>query len=206
MDDARSDRWMMLAGPLFLMLIVGLMAVEGGTPGVEATGEEVVDHYLDGKNARLVGAFLAIPAATALLIAASGIRAALGDRARAFGTLFQSGAVLYAGGLTAGAAVQLGILDAADKGLEGPAQALNVLMEAMWLPFVAGIASLLLGGGLAVLRTGILPRWLGWVGAVVGVVSMLGPGGFLGYFVAPLWLAAAGLMLYTRADAAAAAR
>lgn len=206
MDDARSDRWMMLAGPLFLLLVVVLMALEGGTPGVKATGAEVVDHYLDGKNARFVGVFLVIPAATALLVAASGIRAALGDRARAFGMLFQSGAVLYAGGLTLGAAVALGLLDAADNGLEGPAQTLNVLAEAMWLPFIAGVAALLIGGGLAVLRTGILPRWLGWVGAVVGVVSMLGPGGFLGYFVAPLWIAIAGVLLYTRTDTAPAAR
>ncbi len=196
MDDTRSDRWMLLAGPLFLAMVVALMALEGGTVGVDATAEEVIDHYVDGETTRLVASFLAIPAAVTLLAAVSRIRAALGDRARAFGTLFQSGAVLYAGGLTAGAAVQLGLLDAADNGLEGPAQALNVLSEAMWLPFVAGIAALLLGGGFAVLRTGLLPRWLGWVGAVVGVVSMLGPGGFLGYFVAPIWLAIAGVLLY----------
>jgi hypothetical protein len=48
------------------------------------------------------------------------------------------------------------------------------------------------------LRTATMPSWLGWIGLVVGVISLLGPGGFLGFFTAPLWIAATGLLLYFR--------
>jgi hypothetical protein len=96
------------------------------------------------------------------------------------------------------ASVTLATMIAADEGFEPVAQTLNVLNAAMWIPLVIGLGTMLFGGGLAVLRTGILPRWLGWAGVVVGVLSLLGPGGFVGYAVAPLWVGLAGILLYMR--------
>ena len=43
-----------------------------------------------------------------------------------------------------------------------------------------------------------MPAWLGWVAVVVGVISLVGPGGFLGFFVAPIWTLVAGVMLSLR--------
>jgi hypothetical protein len=198
MDDTRSDRWMALAGPLFLLLVVVAVVLEGSAPSESASAKEVVDHYVDAKDKIFYSVFLAVPAAALLLIVTSRLRAAFGQAAGAAATLFQSGAVLYAAALTTGAAVMLGALGASDNGYAEVAQTFNVFNEDLWIPMVAGIAALLLGGGLAVLRTGVLPRWLGWVGVVVGVVSLVGPGGFLGFFVTPFWIAIAGVLLYTR--------
>jgi hypothetical protein len=106
-----------------------------------------------------------------------------------------AGAVLWASGLLIGATTSLGVLTASDHGQSQVAQTMNVLCNDAWLPFIAGIAVTLIGAGLTVLATGVLPRWMGWVAAVTGVVSLAGPGGFLGFFVGPLWLLVAGVLL-----------
>jgi len=104
---------------------------------------------------------------------------------RAARSLLVAGGTVYATGILIGSAVSLSLVVASNAGFRESAQALNVLNAALWISILIGMAGMLLGR-LAVLRTGILPRWLAWVAAVLGVVSVLGPGGFLGAVVAPL--------------------
>ncbi|MFN2538709.1 MAG: hypothetical protein ABR549_11280, partial [Mycobacteriales bacterium] len=110
-------------------------------------------------------------------------------------TVLLAGAVLWGSGILIGATMSLAVAAASNHGQDQVAQTLNVLSNASWLPFIAGIAVTLLGAALTVFRTGILPRWLGWVALVAGVVSLIGPGGFLGFFAGPLWLLVAGVVL-----------
>jgi len=51
-----------------------------------------------------------------------------------------SGAVLWAAGMLFGSTLDLAAADVGDKKLEGAAQAVNILIEASWLPFIVGIA------------------------------------------------------------------
>jgi hypothetical protein len=44
----------------------------------------------------------------------------------------------------------------------------------------------------------VAPRWLGWAALVLGIVSLAGPGGFVGFFGAPLWILIAGITLAMR--------
>jgi hypothetical protein len=94
--------------------------------------------------------------------------------------------------------LSLALLSSSDHNQPQVAQAANVLSNASWIPFIGGIAVTLIGAGMTVLRTRILPVWLGWVALVAGVVSLIGPGGFLGFFVGPLWMLVAGVMLGLR--------
>ena len=199
-DD--NDRWMYLAGPLLLVIAVAVIVLGSG-PGEGASAEKVVDYFDDNKARQMVAVFLGGPAAAAILVFASRLRAAIDDRARAARSLLVAGAALYAVGIAVSSSVTLATVVASDKGFEGTAQTLNVLNSSLWIPFVIGIAVMLIGAGLSVLRTGLLPRWLGWVALVVGVVALLGPGGFLGFLVAPLWMGVAGFLLYTRKSAPA---
>lgn len=199
MDDARdNDRWMLLAGPLFTLLFILIFLVQGSTPGEKDTADEVIAVFKDSDVRSSISAFLAIPAAAFLLVFLSRLRAGIDDRARAARSLLVAGGAVWSAGMLVGASVLLANNIAANEDFEAAAQTLNVLYAAMWIPSVGGIAITLLGAGLAVLRTGILPRWMGLVALVVGVISLLGPGGFLGFFVAPIWIAAAGSMLYLR--------
>ncbi|MEO5619261.1 MAG: hypothetical protein ABIS67_15940, partial [Candidatus Eisenbacteria bacterium] len=179
-------------------LFILIFLLQGSTPGEKDTAEEVIAHFKDSDVRSSISAFLAIPAAAFLLVFLSRLRAGIDDRARAARSLLVAGGAVWSAGMLVGASVLLANNIAANEDFEAAAQTLNVLYAAMWIPSVGGIAITLLGAGLAVLRTGILPRWMGLVALVVGVISLLGPGGFLGFFVAPIWIAAAGLMLYLR--------
>ena len=204
--DARDDeRWMLLAGPAFLVMVVVALAVAGSSLAEDASAKEAVTHYADKKSAMLASVFLTGPAVALLLIWAARMRTAFGGTGGAGRKLFQYGAVLYAAGLLLGSVFQLGAASAADDGAEGVTQTMNYLIADSWIPPTIGMALLLLGAGLAVLRNGVLPRWMGMVALVAGVISLLGPGGFLGFFIGPLWVAVAGVMLYLRRPVAATA-
>jgi len=64
---------------------------------------------------------------------------------------------------------------------------------------MVAVSVVLLAGGIAALRTNALPRWLAWVATVVGAVAVLGPLGFAGFFLLPLWSLVAGVILSRRA-------
>lgn len=204
MDDARNnDRWMLLAGPLFLVLGLAAILLQGGTPGEKDSADQIIKHFADNDTRSVASVFLWGPAAAALLVFVSRLRAGIDDRARAARSLLVAGGSVLATAMLIGASVTLGLVTASHEGFKDAAQALNSLNAGMWIPFVIGMGVLLIGAGLSVLRTGILPRWMGWVAAVVGVVSLLGPGGFAGFALGPIWIAVAGVMLYTRQDAPA---
>jgi hypothetical protein len=58
---------------------------------------------------------------------------------------------------------------------------------------------------LAVLRTGVLPRWVGWVSLLIAVVLMVPFVGFLGFvFLFPIWIVGTTLWLWSRPAMAAA--
>ena len=193
-----ADRWMYLAGPLFTVLVIVSFVVQGAIPAEDDAAADVVREVAENDAGIAFGAFVWIPAAVLLLVFACRLRASVDDRARAPRALLVGGATVFAAGVGVSSAVNLALVSAAQKGFEESAQALNLLNAAMWVPIVVGAAALLIGAGLAVVRTAILPAWLGWVALVVGVVTLIGPGGYLGFLLTPIWVGAAGVLLYLR--------
>ena len=194
-----KNRWMVWTGPLFtIVFAVGIFTLDGSTPGEKASVREVMDYYNAHQGRTLTSVFLSPLLAALLVLFASHVRTMVRDRHLVPGpgpTVLLAGAVLWASGILIGSTVSLAVSSASDHGQEQVALTMNVLSNDVWLPFVAGIAVTLLGAGMTVLGTGILPRWMGWAALVVGVISLAGPGGFAGFFIAPLWLLAAGIML-----------
>jgi hypothetical protein len=196
-----SSRALAWTGPAFtVVFVVAVLVFEGSPPGEKASGESVVRWY-DSHQGQAVASVFLTPLLVLLLVAfASHLRAlARGLTDGAGPSVMLGGAVLWAGGLLLGSTLKLALVSAADHDKDQVAETLNVLAACSWLPFIAGIAVTLFGAGMTVLSTGLLPTWLGWVAVVVGVVSLAGPGGFLGFFVGPLWLLVAGIMLATGA-------
>ena len=196
--DREVNRWMVWTGPLFTGVFAIALFLEGDTPGEKTSAADVVKHYTSHGDRELAVVFLAPLLSALLVLFASHVRTMVRDRHLVPGqgpTVMLAGAVLWASGILVGATTTLGLLSASDNGQEQVAQTLNVISASIWLPFIAGIAVTMLGAGLTVLSTHLLPRWTGWVALVVGVLSMLGPGGFVGFFAGPLWLLVAGVML-----------
>jgi hypothetical protein len=203
MNGSNTSRLFVWTGPLFAVaLIVADLLAEGSTPGESASGAQVMTYFNAHRGRTLTEVFLAPVLVALLVLFASELRA----RARSRGedgvgsTVMLSGAVLLSAGALLGAAVQLGAVSASDHGQVQAAETFNVLNNDDWMPFIAGLAVFLVGAGLTVLRCGLLPKWLGWVALVAGVISLAGPGGFVGYFVAPVWMVVAGAVLGIRRE------
>lgn len=199
MTGMRSWRWLPLAGPLYAVLaIVLIFFVAGDSPGDKASGQTVMDFYNSHQTSTVIVAFSGPLLAALLILFFADLRSVARERRISPGagpTVMIGGAVVWASGLLLGSSMELALFAASDHDQGQVAQTLNVLSDSMWLPYIAGHAITLIGAGLTVLSSDLLPRWLGWTAAVVGTISLLGPGGFLGFFVAPLWMLVAGVLL-----------
>lgn len=203
-----NGRVLALAGPVFAVVFGAAVFTMSETPAEDASAQEVLTYSADHQGELMVQAFLGPALAALLVIFFSALRAAARERVVAPGagpTVMVAGAVLWASGLLLGSTLALGLAGAGDNEQAAVAETLNVLGAVSWIPFIAGIGVTLIGAGMTTLRTRMLPRWLGWVALVVGVASLAGPGGFLGFFVGPLWMLVAGVVLLRSSDGARAA-
>ena len=73
------------------------------------------------------------------------------------------------------------------------------------MPLVLGVLMFLWATGLAVIRTGALPKWLGWVMVVLGVVALT-PIGFVAAIGAAILVLVLSILLSVRARSAPATR
>jgi hypothetical protein len=209
MNGARSSRWLAWAGPLFTIGFgVIVFALQPSTPGEKASAQRVVNYYEAHQGRTLTSAFMGPLGAILLILFASYVASLARDRADGAGagpTVLVAGAVVWASGLLLGSTVDLVLASAAHHHQGDIARTFNVLSNDSWIPFIAGIAITMVGAGMTVLRSRIVPVWLGWVALVAGVISLIGPGGFIGFFVAPLWLLVVGIMLGIAKEPAPAA-
>ena len=201
MNENSSSRLVLWCGPLFALLFIGVgFFIDGDAPGEKSSADKVVAYYSSHQGRGMISVFGTPLLVALLLLFASAVRA----RARRQGgsdiggTVMLAGAVLWSAGILIGSMIDLTLLSSSKHEQSDVAHAANVLSNADWLPFIGGIAIFMLGAGLALLVSRVLPRWLGWVAIVAGVVSLAGPGGFVGFFVAPVWMLVVGIMFAVR--------
>ena len=191
-----ESRWLAWTGPLYAVLFaIGLFALDGSTPNETASSKEIIAYFSSHKGRTMTQVF-ATPLLVVLLLLFFAYLRSLARGSGGVGpTVMFGGAVLWASGMLVTTIIELTLVTSADHGQEQVAQVASVMGNDSWMPFIAGIAVTLIGAGMTVMRSGILPAWLGWVALVAGVVSLAGPGGFLGFFVSPLWVLIAGVLL-----------
>jgi hypothetical protein len=194
-----------LSGVLAVAAIVASFLITGETPDGDEAAATVSafwkDHDTDGQ---MTGAILALGAFLFLVFStnlAGTIRRAEGDAGGA-------SALAYAGGIvfSIGAAIFAGInFTLGDFGGDiDPvgAQTLNALGEDMFFPLQVGVIAFFLGSGIGIVKTGILPKWIGWLAVVAGIVGLLGPLGFFAFMFLGLWTLVVSVMLFARAETA----
>jgi len=201
------ERLAPLTGVVFLAIVVAVFAIGGSTPGDHDTAQEVQAFYGQHHDKHMLLGFILALSIPFLLFFVSILRYEL-RRAGGTGQLANAafaGGVLAAVGFGILAFVHLALADAANSANTiGTTQVLNVLDNNDYLPVAAGLGVLVFGAGLSTLRHGGLPRWLGWVGVVVGVVIFT-PAGFFGFLASGIWIALAGILLTQARQSAAPA-
>ena len=145
--------------------------------------------------------------AIALVFFATALRSHLraGEaRESTYSSIVYGGLLLVAAGLSQMVMWNWGLINGAADAKDD--QALGILSFVGFFGFAGmgiGIATTLLGAGLAGLANGVLPRWFAILTLVLGVLSALGtagipPGGLVNYLLLPLWLIAAAIILVRR--------
>jgi hypothetical protein len=201
------ERLAPLTGLVFVAIVVFVFATGGSTPGDHDTAQQVQAFYGQHHDKHMTLAFIMAISIPFLLFFVSILRYEL-RRAGGTGQLANAafaGGVLAAAGFGILAFVHLALADAGGSVKTiGTTQALNVLDNNDFLPMAAGMGVLVLAAGLSAIRHGGLPKWLGWVGVVIGVAAFT-PAGFFAFLLSGIWVVIVSILLTLGRQSAAPA-
>jgi hypothetical protein len=191
-----------LSGIAAVGLVIASFMIIGETPDIDAPVNEITSFWTKHDSDGQFGGFLIALGALFFLFFATNIAGALrraqgetgGSSALSFG-----GGIIFAVGLLVFAGINFTLGDLGGDGSPDTLQALNALGEDFFFPLAMGAAAFGIGTGIAITKTGVLPRWFGWVAVVIGVVSAT-PAGFFGFMLLGLWIIAASVMLSIKAE------
>ncbi len=197
--DTKSRFWSRLGGLgiVYAVLFVIAQALIGNGPGTGASGAAIVTYYRSHRASEIAGVFVVAVAVVAFSFFLAALRRTLGrhEETGQWGNVIATGGAVYIVGLLLMAVSSIALVDAAHHHLGGAAQTLTVFSNDLWVPVVTGLSVLALGTGVSVLRTGGLPRWLGWASVVLGVLSLSGPAGAIAFLLAPVWALVVGIAI-----------
>jgi hypothetical protein len=194
------ERYAPLTGLLFVVLVLVAVIVGGETPGANDGIVKVIKYWRENDDQAIVASIIAAFSTVALLWFAGVWRAALAAAekppARLANTAF-AGAVLAAAGWSM--LIAFNFMAAETIGDVEPqvTQTFSALQSDFFFPLAIGFSVFLLASGLAMLRTGLFPAWMGWAAVVLGVLCVT-PAGFFALLIALAGIIAVSLMLYMR--------
>jgi hypothetical protein len=202
---AKSREWLApLTGVLFVVVLIVSFVVQGGPPDAkDHSAGEIVKYYVDHKDSLEFGAMLSGVAATAFVFFFAYVRKVLRAAEGEGGVLSlvaPIGAAMVAVGAAIDATILFAIAEAAKKLDPTAVQALQALWDNDFLPLAVGLQLVLLSCGISIVRHGALPRWLGWVAIVLGVVAVT-PIGWAAFIGGLLWVLVVSVLLTLRARA-----
>jgi hypothetical protein len=200
-----SRQWLApLTGVAFIVVIIIGIIVAGEPPDADQPAQEIVNHYVDNKDSVQAGVFLSAIAAALLLFFAGYLRKVLRAAEGETGTLpavALAGATVMATAAGIDGMITFSLAETADNLEPGSVQALQALWDNDFLPFIIGAGVLLLASGISIVRHGALPRWLGWIAIVLGVLALT-PIGFVAFLGGAIWILVTSVMLTMQARAA----
>jgi len=196
MPSARSQRFLGVAGLVFVALFIASGSIAPQTPNSHASAAKVIAYYHQHKTAIYVQAYIIEVAILEGIFFFWFLR----DRLcvvvanRPLANVGFAGAVLFAasGGISAG--ILWCLAETVNHVSPTVMQTLNVMQnDFSGVLASAGVALFLVGTGIALIRSATLPRWLGWVAVVLAVVALALPG--LGGPAAGLWILIASIAM-----------
>lgn len=205
------ERFAPLAGVLAVVLwVVGVILVESsGTPGDEASAQELVAYYEEDSASILAGSFVFMLGTAAFVWFLGSLRERIqwreGAGSRLAATTFGAGILTSAmmiAFVAPEAAAAFGS-DQLDRALEpGAVDALALVGDGFFIGAEAALVVFFLAAGVAALRSRALPAWLGWISIVFAVAAILP---WIGWAIViwglPLWVLVASIWMLVRPSA-----
>ena len=192
------ERFAPLTGVLFVVLVVVAVIVGGETPDADDGIAKVVAYWSDNDGKAIASAIIAAYSAVFFLWFAGTLRAVLaaaeGPPTRLASTAW-GGAILVTVGWSILIAATFVAADTAGDVAPQVTQTLSVLQADFFFPLAVGAGVFLLANGLAILRTGALQSWIGWVAVVLGVAA-ISPVGFFAIVLMLVWILVVSVVLF----------
>ena len=200
-DSPPQGRIRPFTGVAFFLVGVAAFIVGGQPKAADKPAREVVDYYLNHQTRVEVSAVLGIIASALLVFFAAYLRKVLREAAGDGETLSLVafiGLGFVALGFAIDGTIAFALADRADDVTPAAVQAMQSLYDDDFLPIVLGVALFLLATGSSTLRSRALPRWLGWLMLVLGVIAFT-PVGFASAIFAALLVLGLGVAWTMRA-------
>jgi hypothetical protein len=197
------SRLVQLTGVVFAVLVVVAVASGSGeTPGGDASPTKVIAYYARHRSAIETSSILLVLAFVFEVLWAGSLLAFLrrSSEARALGPLVLAGAVLMAAGAATIGGLEYGLAHQIYHLQPQAAQTVSFLSNELFLALLIGITVFGLTSGIAILRSALLPSWLGWTAVVFGAAALVPPAAYLALIAFVLWTATASALLYLRYD------
>jgi hypothetical protein len=174
--------------------------VGGETPGANDSLAEVIDYWQNNDEQAVAASIIAAFSTVALLWFAGVWRSTLAAAERAPARLANTafaGLVVAAVGWSL--LIAFNFMAAETIGDVEPqvTQTFSALQSDFFFPLAIGFSVFLLASGLAMLRTGLFPAWMGWAAVVLGVLCLT-PAGFFALLLGLGGVIAVSLMLFMR--------
>jgi uncharacterized protein DUF4386 len=195
MEKSNREWLVPLTGLLFAVLLIVSFIVQGEPKGADHPANEIKQWYLDNKDAAEFSAFLGVVAAAALLFFGAYLRKVLDGAGPMLSILPLIGLTSVAIGGAIDGMILFALAERADDLPAASVQTIQAVWDNDFLPLVLGVLVFNWSVGLAILRSGAMPKWLGWWAIVAGVITLAGPIGFVGAMLAGLWIIVASIVL-----------
>ena len=204
--ERSSREWLVpLTGLATIVVAIIASVISGEPPSADdSSRREIVDYYVDNKDAVQFSAALSVAALTLFVFFGAYLRKVLAAAGAGDGPLpliAYTGTVVFGVGIAIDNTILFALAEAADDIDPTAVQALQALWDNDFLPILFGIVLLLIGAGLSVVRFGGLPKWLGWAAIVLAVAGAT-PIGFVAFLGGALWVLIVSVLLAVRARGA----
>jgi uncharacterized protein DUF4386 len=215
MQTPRRDIWTPLAGFAAAVTFVVGVILASNSPDNKDPDAKVLSFYAKHSNrvGIIVGAYVLVFFALFLIWFAAGLRQRLRGAEGPGGRLTDvalGGGILSAVGIAVGG-IALASVSAGQSFGGSPLHTADIARYLASFGFgmilivgMFGAIALIDAVSIVIMRTGVLPRWLGWLGFVCGVLLLFGVV-FLPMIALPVWLIAASIVLWGRESPEAAA-
>jgi hypothetical protein len=200
MSRSRWERFAPLTGVVFFVLIVVTFVLGNNTPDTDSSTSDTFAYWNAHDSRLIVGAIAGTFAVIFLVWFGASLRSAL---MRAEGGEGRLSTLAFAGVLIVGisgaiaSSLQFVVADTVGDVPPIATQTLSVASSDFFFPFLAGIAIMSFASGICTLRFGALPKWLGWIAIVIGIVTVT-PVGFIGFLASFIWVLVVSIVLFMR--------
>ena len=201
--SSKWERWSTLTGALAVPFwVAGVILVSTNATG--SKGPKILAAYQDNHNAILAGGLLWSLGVLLFMWFLASLRshylAAEGGDGRLTSIAFGGGIAASVLGMLIPVLDEAGAIDYKDLDASGAA-VLHHASDAFFIATEYTLAIVFFSSAILALRYAALPRWLGWLSILIGIVLLIGPIGWAALlFATPIWTLIVSIILWRRAE------